>query len=526
MLAMGIEGTAHTISASVLDQEKIYSLESRTFTPEKGGINPREAADFHFSNIIGVLQKAMKDSGFSWKDLQLIGFSKGPGLPPSLKITAVAARSLSLKLNIPIVGVNHPLGHVEIGRRETGAQDPVMLYVSGGNTQIIAHRNGRYRVLGETVDIGIGNLLDKIARDMGHPFPGGPVIEKLAQKGSELLPLPYSVNGMDCSFSGIYTAAKKLLSDGNSQENVAFSVQEYAFAMLVETLERALFISGKRELLLAGGVARNERLKQMITSMARDAGVRVFETPYKYCMDNGAMIGQAALLTYNYSGPQSMEETRIDKTYRIDSVDAPWVEEHEVEYRNRGAESIIEPSHFHSWNTMVKKRKPKSYRVEKLDMEIRKERLRNEITMLWRLHNTGVNAPVVFSVDHEQTAMEMERIDGIQMSGLKEISQTVLEDLAVCIDRMHNSSIIHGDLSMNNILMKKDALYLIDPSMGKISEDINDRAWDLRLLKESLISHFGQESWDTFSRLYAKISQEDAKVVEHLERIESRRRYA
>ncbi|EQD45566.1 O-sialoglycoprotein endopeptidase/protein kinase, partial [mine drainage metagenome] len=166
--------TAHTTSASVLDEKKIYSMESRTFRPEKGGINPREAANFHFENVVDVIWKAISQSGFSSGDLQLIGFSKGPGLPPSLKITAVAARALALKLNIPIVGVNHPLGHIEIGRRETGSVDPVMLYVSGGNTQIIAHRKGRYRVLGETLDIGIGNLLDKIARDMGYAFPGGP----------------------------------------------------------------------------------------------------------------------------------------------------------------------------------------------------------------------------------------------------------------------------------------------------------------------------------------------------------------
>ncbi len=526
MLVLGLEGTAHTISASVLDQEKIYSMESRTFKPEKGGINPREAADFHFTNVVEVIQKAVHDSGFSLKDLELIGFSRGPGLPPSLKITAVAARSLALRLNIPIVGVNHPLGHIEIGRRETGAQDPVMLYVSGGNTQIIAHKNGRYRVLGETMDIGIGNMLDKIARDMGFPFPGGPEIEKLALNGSELLSLPYSVNGMDCAFSGIYTAARKLLSDGNSMENVAYTVQEYSFSMLVETLERAIFSSGKREILLAGGVARNNRLKEMITIMAGEAGIKVYETPYSYCMDNGAMIGQAAILTYMDSGGQSMEETRIDKTYRIDEVEVPWVEEDEISYINRGAESLIEDSHFHGWSTVRKRRLPKSYRHLKLDTEIRSGRMRDEIVMLSRLREKGVNAPVVFSMDVDSITMEVEKIDGLPISQRKKIDNDEMIELATCISTMHGSGMIHGDLSMNNIIIGEHKIYLIDPSMGRMSEDVNDMAWDMRLLKESFISCFDENKWNTFVHHYDEKSARNRAVIEQLEKIEARRRYA
>ena len=154
----------------------------------------------------------------------------GPGLGPSLRVVATAARALSIKHSVPIIGVNHPMGHIEIGRFVSGAYDPVMLYVSGGNTQVIAHLEGRYRVFGETIDIGLGNMLDKFARDIGIPFPGGPVIEQLALSGEKLIDLPYSVKGMNTSFSGIYTAAKNALSKGAGKGDVCFSIQETAFA--------------------------------------------------------------------------------------------------------------------------------------------------------------------------------------------------------------------------------------------------------------------------------------------------------
>ena len=209
----------------------------------------------------------MNESSLSIKDVDLIAFSMGPGLGPSLRVVATAARSLSIKYSIPIIGVNHPMGHIEIGRFVSGAYDPVMLYVSGGNTQVIAHMDGRYRVFGETIDIGLGNMLDKFARDIGIPFPGGPVIEKLALSGEKLIDLPYSVKGMNTSFSGIYTAAKNALSKGARKEDVCFSIQETAFAMLVEVTERALDYLGKKEILLAGGVAMNKRLRSMFKMM-------------------------------------------------------------------------------------------------------------------------------------------------------------------------------------------------------------------------------------------------------------------
>ncbi len=526
MLTLGIEGTAHTTSASILDEKQIYSMVSRTYKPEKGGINPREAANFHFENVVDVIHTAIKESGFSENDIEMVGFSKGPGLPPSLKITAVAARAMALKLHIPIVGVNHPLGHIEIGRRETGANDPVMLYVSGGNTQIIAHKNCRYRVFGETLDIGIGNMLDKIARDMGFPFPGGPEIERMALNGSRLLDLPYSVNGMDCSFSGIYTAAKNLLKKGESENDVSFSIQEISFSMLVETLERALYTSGKNEILLAGGVARNSRLKEMISRMADDLEIRVFETPEKYCMDNGAMIGQAAILTYNNFGSQKIEDTAIDQMYRIDEVNTPWVSEMNIIYSNRGAESVITEGKFHEYDSIVKERIRKSYRNVELDLKLRNKRMKNEIVMLHRMMEAGINVPAVFSINEDRVSFEMEKIHGTQASNIEKMDQKLLEEIAESVSKLHERDIIHGDLTLNNMIIHDKTLYILDPSMGKISKTVTDKAYDIRLLKESMISIYGSDPYDRFEEIYRKMSVTSNEVINVLHDIEKRRRYA
>ncbi|EQD25945.1 metalloendopeptidase glycoprotease family, partial [mine drainage metagenome] len=276
-------------------------------------------------NVTEVIKGSLESSGFGIKDINLIGFSMGPGFGPCLKVAAVSARSLSISNKIPILGVNHPLGHIEIGKRLTGAIDPLILYVSGGNTQIIAGENGKYRVFGETTDMGIGNMLDKFAREIGIPFPGGPKIEELAKNGRNLLNLPYSVKGMDTSFSGIFTAAINHLAKGESVQDICYSIQETAFSMLCETLERAIYTTGKREILLTGGVARNVKLREMIVDMAHQSGCTVHETPLEYCMDNGTMIAQAAMLMFQNGIRQTIEQTAVDQRFRIDDAPAPWI---------------------------------------------------------------------------------------------------------------------------------------------------------------------------------------------------------
>ncbi len=325
VLALGIEGTAHTVGVGIVDEAchvraNVYDM----VRPEKGGIHPREAANHHAEQVVPLIRKAADIAGVRLDEIGLVAFSQGPGLGPCLRTVATAARALALSLDVPIVGVNHCVAHLEIGRGLAKCDDPVLLYVSGGNTQVIAFARGRYRVFGETLDIGIGNMLDKFARECGLAFPGGPILEKLARDGSKLLPLPYSVKGMDVAFSGMLTAALAMRRSGASLEDLAFSIQEVAFAMLTEVTERAMAYVGKDEVLLGGGVARNERLLAMVRRMAEDRAAKMFVPPGDLCIDNGAMIAWTGLLMHEAGVRMGIEDTVVDQRFRTDEVEVTW----------------------------------------------------------------------------------------------------------------------------------------------------------------------------------------------------------
>ncbi|MFP4142001.1 MAG: bifunctional N(6)-L-threonylcarbamoyladenine synthase/serine/threonine protein kinase [Thermoplasmata archaeon] len=321
MFILGLEGTAHTIGSSVVtDRGKILSNVSKTYKG-KEGIHPREAANHHTNHVLMMLQKSIKEAGIEKSDIDVVSFSQGPGLGPCLRTTATAARSLSLSLDVPLVGVNHCIAHLEIGRLMTGAENPILLYVSGGNTQVIAFRKGRYRVFGETLDIGLGNMLDKFGREQGMTFPAGPEIEKKAEKGTELIDLPYSVKGMDVEFSGIMTSA---LNTEAPLEDLCFSLQETTFAMLTEVTERALAHIRKDEVLLGGGVVQNKRLQSMIETMTEERGAEWYVPEAEYCVDNAAMIAWTGYLMHNAGISISVEESHIKQKFRTDEVEVTW----------------------------------------------------------------------------------------------------------------------------------------------------------------------------------------------------------
>ncbi|TLZ81054.1 MAG: bifunctional N(6)-L-threonylcarbamoyladenine synthase/serine/threonine protein kinase [Methanobacteriota archaeon] len=325
MWALGIEGTAHTCGVGIVDETcRVLANVYDMIKPEKGGIHPREAANHHAEVVVPLIRKAADVAGIELSDIDLVAFSQGPGLGPCLRTVATAARALALSLDVPILGVNHCVAHLEIGRGITAAKDPVLLYVSGGNTQVIAFARGRYRVFGETLDIGVGNLLDKFARECGLPFPGGPILEKLAQDGTALVPLPYRVKGMDVAFSGLLTAVLALRKQGASIEDLAFSMQEIAFAMLTEVTERAMAHLDNEEVLLGGGVARNRRLQAMIARMASDRGARMFVPPGDLCIDNGAMIAWTGLLMHRSGIRMGIDQTAVDQRFRTDQVAVSW----------------------------------------------------------------------------------------------------------------------------------------------------------------------------------------------------------
>ena len=234
------------------------------------------------------------------------------------------AKEFAHKLNVPLVGVNHCIAHLEIGKLMTKATDPVLLYASGANTQIIAYDGGKYRVFGETLDQGIGNALDQFARHIGLGFPGGPKIEKLALNGKKYIELPYVVKGMDVSFSGILTNLKqKFDSKKYSVEDLAYSMQETIFAMLVEVSERAMAHTGKNELVIGGGVGCNKRLREMCRIMCEERNGKFFAPPNEVLIDNGLMIAWQGMLQKK-QGTKKFCSIDIRPYERTDDIVVKW----------------------------------------------------------------------------------------------------------------------------------------------------------------------------------------------------------
>jgi N6-L-threonylcarbamoyladenine synthase/N6-L-threonylcarbamoyladenine synthase/protein kinase Bud32 len=327
MFCLGIEGTAHTIGIGIVDQDcKVLANLTKMIDGSKGGIHPREAANHHAENIVPLMHEALAKAGVKYDDIGLVAFSQGPGLGPCLRTAATAARALALSLDVPLIGVNHCVAHLEIGLKVTGCKDPTLLYASGGNTQVIAYSGGRYRVFGETLDVGIGNMIDKFGRSVGLPFPSGPHLERLARDGKELIELPYSVKGMDVAFSGILTAALQLHKKGKTIEDLCYSLQETCFAMLVEVTERAMAHVEKNEVLLGGGVVQNKRLQEMVRIMAEERGAKMFVPPGSLCVDNGAMIAWTGVVMNGAGVRTPLEDSSIRQRFRTDEVDLPWME--------------------------------------------------------------------------------------------------------------------------------------------------------------------------------------------------------
>lgn len=332
-LCLGIESTAHTFGASVVSFEgKVLSNERAMFmTAEgEGGMIPGEVAKHHRQHKDDVIRKALEKAGVSMKDITLVSFSQSPGLAPSLIVGMEAAKEISSANRIPIIGVNHCVAHLEIGNLATRSSDPVLLYASGVNTQVIAYDGGKYRIFGETLDTGIGNFLDSFARHAGLGFPGGPKLEKLAldskmRKDGKIIGLPYAVKGMDVSFGGLLTNLKQKFDSGKYEiEDLAYSMQETAFAMLVEVSERAMAHTGKSELLLGGGVACNRRLQEMASIMCRERRAKLFVPENQFLIDNAAMIAWLGIIEHKAGIARNINEWNINPYERTDDVTVTW----------------------------------------------------------------------------------------------------------------------------------------------------------------------------------------------------------
>ncbi|CAH1780367.1 unnamed protein product [Owenia fusiformis] len=244
---------------------------------------------------------------------------------------AIVARTVAQIWKKPIIGVNHCIGHIEMGRLITGADNPTVLYVSGGNTQVISFAEKKYRIFGETIDIAVGNCLDRFARVLklsNDPSPGFN-IEQLAKEGEKYLELPYVVKGMDVSFSGLLSfieeRADGLISSGEyTPADLCYSLQETVYAMLIEITERAMAHCGSEEVLLVGGVGCNKRLQEMMGTMAKERNATLHATDMRFCIDNGAMIAQAGWEMFKSGQTTKWEDTFCTQRFRTDEVEVTW----------------------------------------------------------------------------------------------------------------------------------------------------------------------------------------------------------
>jgi universal protein Kae1 len=324
MIVLGIEGTAHTMGVGIVEGERVLADVRKTFQPPEGkGIHPRDAAQFLGENMDAAVSEALEKAKIGFDSIGLVSFSQGPGLGPCLRTAATGARVLSLKHKKPILGVNHCVAHIAVGKILSGFKNPLVLYVSGANTQILELKERRYRIFGETLDVGIGNMLDKFGRETGLKHPAGPKIESLARQGGRYIELPYTVKGTDLSFSGVLTNAVDKFRKGAALEDVCYSLQETSFAMLCEVTERALAHLKAVEVILTGGVGNNARLCEMLSLMAKEHGAR-FSVPKGFCSDNGAMIAMLAGLEYQNGARMKLEETVVRPKQRTDEVEVAW----------------------------------------------------------------------------------------------------------------------------------------------------------------------------------------------------------
>lgn len=523
MRILGVEGTAWAASASVYDSntDSVF-IETDAYQPESGGIHPREAAEHMSDAVPRVIERALAEAD---GDIDAVAFSRGPGLGPCLRIVGTAARALSQAMDVPLIGVNHMVAHLEIGRQRSGFDSPVCLNASGANAHVLGYRNGRYRVLGETMDTGVGNAIDKFTRHVGWSHPGGPKVEEAAKEG-EYIDMPYVVKGMDFSFSGIMSAAKQAVDDGHAVEDVCFSLQENVFAMLTEVAERALSLTDRDELVLGGGVGNNARLREMLAEMCDQRGAKFYAPEPRFLSDNAGMIAVLGAEMLAASDTIPVSDSAVNSNFRPDQVAVTWrgteaddafrsAEEDEV----CGAEATVSIGP----ERVTKRRTPKSYRHPSLDATLRKKRTTLEARLTSDARRAGVPTPVVYDIDLAESAIEFEHVGHGDLRD--ELTADRVRDVGRHLGTLHRSGIVHGDPTTRNLRCAADRTYVIDFGLGYYSDDVEDYAMDLHVFSQSLAgtANDAEELQRAFESAYEAAG--DTAVLDQLREIEGRGRY-
>jgi len=567
MRVLGIEGTAWCASAALYDAEADSVLiESNPYEPDSGGIHPREAAE-HMSEAIpdvvdAILTAAEAEHGPDAIDA--VAFSRGPGLGPCLRTVGTAARSLAGALDVPLVGVNHMVAHLEIGRHRSGFENPVCLNASGANAHLLGYHDGRYRVLGETMDAGVGNAIDKFTRHVGWDHPGGPKVEAAARRyvegsdgSGDLLDLPYVVKGMDFSFSGISSAANDAADDGVPVEEICFSLQEHVFAMLTEVSERALSLTGADELVLGGGVAQNDRLREMLTSMCEARGARFHAPEPRFLRDNAGMIAVLGAKMAEAGDTVPISESAIDPNFRPDQVPVTWRSGESVargrapgdadgtDADRRGAEATVElvsDADGAGDRSVIKRRVPKEYRHPELDRTLRRDRTVAEARLTSEARRAEVPTPLVYDADVPNATLTLQYVGDRDLAAALDGGMDRVASVGRHLARLHEAGIVHGDPTTRNVRVSAgrsgeksptataaapadDRTTLIDFGLAYHTGHVEDHAMDLHVFEGSVRATASDPDplIEAFENGYAAVGDDD--VLERLRDVEGRGRY-
>ncbi len=311
MIVLGVETSCDETSVSIVrDGNEVLAnvvLSQINIHKAYGGVVPEIASREHVKGITYVFEKALEDAKIKYEDIDLISVTKGPGLIGSLLIGVNAAKTISLNYNIPIVGVHHIIGHIYANYIDNGMDFPLLaLVVSGGHTELILMKEHfDFNKLGETQDDAVGEAYDKVARVLGLPYPGGPIVDKMASKGKDTLSFPRPMidsGDYNFSFSGLKSHVinthhnMKQRNEQVNVENFCASFQEAVTDVLVSKTVSAKSEFKVKQIIVAGGVAANSGLRKKLTDTITD--IPVFFPKIEYCTDNAAMIAVAGYFQY------------------------------------------------------------------------------------------------------------------------------------------------------------------------------------------------------------------------------------
>jgi N6-L-threonylcarbamoyladenine synthase/protein kinase Bud32 len=435
------------------------------------------------------------------------------------------------------------VAHLEIGRHESGFDSPVCLNASGANAHLLGYHNGRYRVLGETMDTGVGNALDKFTRHIGWSHPGGPKVEDAAKDG-ELIDLPYVVKGMDFSFSGIMSAAKAAADEGEAIEDICFSLQEHVFGMLTEVAERALSLTGTDELVLGGGVGQNARLQSMLEGMCEERGAKFYAPDSRFLRDNAGMIAVLGAKQFAAGQTLAIEASQVDPNFRPDEVAVAWRAGEQSVARGRsvdpdsqprdqpasqrGAEAVVDTvapedcEYDFPGRSVSKHRRPKAYRHPDLDATLTRERTAAEARLTADARAAGVPTPLVWDVDRERATIRFQHV------GETDLAERLTAEAVTTVGRhlaaIHDAGMVHGDPTTRNVRVG-DRVWLIDFGLGFHTSHVEDYAMDLHVLRQSVAATAADPDplLDAAVEGYTAVGAD--AVIERLATVEDRGRY-